>query len=59
MKGIFQIILGLLFIVLALIALTYNSWLVATINLVQGGIVIFLILIGIVTILLGFAEVKG
>jgi len=58
MKGLFQIILGLLFLVIMLLALTSESWLWATIKLIQGGIVIGVALIGVVLVLLGITALK-
>ena len=59
MKGVVQIILGLAFLVLVLLALTYPSWLLATIKLIQGGIVLLLALAGVVLLLIGLSDLKS
>jgi len=59
MKGFMYIIIGLLLIVIAIFALTYSSWLWATIRLIQGGIIIALVLVGFGLIFLGGSELKN
>lgn len=58
MKGMIQIIIGLLLFVIVLLALTESSWLWATIQLIQGGIIILLFLIGLGLIIFGASELK-
>ena len=58
MKGLLQMIIGLILIVGVLYILTYSSWFWATVRLVQGGIVLLLFLIGIGLVLLGASELK-
>jgi len=54
----FKVVIGLALVVLGLMLLTYDSWLVATIALIQGGIVIVIILVGLGLIFLGLTELK-
>jgi len=58
LNNFFKIIVGLIFAILALMLVTYNSWLAATIVLVKGGIVLTIVLIGLVLIFLGITELK-
>ena len=58
MKGLMQMIIGLILIVGVLYILTYSGWFWATVRLVQGGIVLLLFLIGIGLVLLGASELK-
>ena len=58
MKGLIQVVVGLLLIVAVLYAMTYTSWFWAAVRLVQGGVVILVFLIGIGLILLGASEMK-
>lgn len=59
MKGFVQIVVGLLLFVIVAYILTYSTWLWATLELLQGGIVLLLFLIGLGFLLIGFSEVKG
>ena len=56
MKGLIQILIGLVFIVVVLFSLTYTSWFWATIRLIQGGLVLLVFFIGLGLILLGASE---
>lgn len=58
MRGLMQLLIGLLFIVGTLWILTYTSWFWATIRFVQGGLVILLFLIGVGLVLLGASELR-
>lgn len=58
MKFIFKIILGLVFIILGLMLLTYPSWLSATVDLIKAGVVILIILVGLVVTFMGVAEMR-
>ena len=58
MKGIFQLILGLAFLILVFLTLTHQNWYLATIKLLQGGLVLTIFFIGFVLTLLGITEIK-
>ena len=61
-KNLFKIILGILLIFVALwLSITYNQygWWTATLNLIKGGIVILVVLIGLVLLLVGFSDLKN
>ena len=61
-KNLFKIILGVLLIFIALwLSITYNQygWWTATLNLIKGGIVILVVLIGLVLLLVGFSDLKN
>lgn len=58
MKELIKIIVGLLFIIIALFLLTYSSWLSAFVSLIQGGIIVMLFLVALGFILIGFTELK-
>lgn len=59
MKALVEIIVGLLFLVLGIFLLTYNAWFQAFVQLLQGGIIIVLLLLGIGILLLGLSDLKG
>lgn len=59
LKNLFKIILGLVLIVLPIwFAVLFPGWGQAAVDLIQGGIVIAIILIGLVLLVLGFSELK-
>ena len=58
MKGLVQLLIGLLFLVSVMWILTSSSWFWATIRLIQGGLVVLLFFIGIGLVLLGTSELK-
>ncbi|MBS3144681.1 hypothetical protein J4208_03785 [Candidatus Woesearchaeota archaeon] len=59
MKGLLQIVIGLLLWVGTLYLLTIPNWLQATLTLLRGGIVFGLFFIGLGVLLLGFNELKA
>jgi len=58
MRGLIQLLIGLLLIVGVLWVMTSSSWFWATIRFVQGGLVVLVFLIGIGLVLLGAGELK-
>ncbi len=59
MKEYIKIVIGLLLILLAIYAvLSWNSWLRATIALLQGGIIGLVVLVGIALVVLGISDAK-
>ena len=60
MKKFIEIFFGLLLVVVAVyIAVVVPRWLMSTIHLMRGGVIIGLVLIGIALILIGFSELKS
>ena len=59
MKGLVQIIIGLLFWVGMTYLLLIPSWLSAAYRLLQGGIVWGLLFVGLGLVLLGLSELRG
>lgn len=59
MKGLIQIVIGLLLWVATLYLLTVPSWLKAAISLLRGGIVFGLFFVGLGLLLLGYNEMKA
>ena len=58
-RTLFKVVLGLILILVPIyVALTYSGWGRATISFIQGGIIIFVILIGLIIVLLGLSELK-
>lgn len=59
-KNLAKIILGIILIIIAVwVIVSYKSWLAATWSLIQGGIIIGVILVGIALLILGFSDIKG
>lgn len=59
-KNLLKIIVGIiLLIVAAWILISFSTWTVATWRLIQGGIVLTIILIGIAFLILGFSDLKS
>ncbi len=57
--NLFKIVFGILLIIVA-VGLSYQlGWWAATLNLIKGGIVILVILIGLVLLLVGFSDLKN
>ena len=59
MKGIIEIIIGLLLIVFTIwILFTYQGWWAALKDVLQGGIMLLLLLVGLAVIALGVSDLK-
>lgn len=58
MKAFVEIILGLLFLIVGIFLLTYKTWFQSFVVLVQGGVVVFVFLLGLGVLLLGLSELK-
>ncbi|MEM4271476.1 MAG: hypothetical protein QXD13_00050 [Candidatus Pacearchaeota archaeon] len=55
-----EILVGIILIVVPIaIALTYASWWAAAISVLKGGILWFLLLIGVLFVMLGISDLKG
>ena len=59
MKGIIEIIIGLLLIVFTIwILFTYQGWWAALKDVLQGGVMLLLLLVGLAVIALGVSDLK-
>jgi len=59
-KNLAKIIVGILLVIIALwIAINYSDWGKATIDLLQGGIILAIIFIGIIFFMLGITDLKN
>jgi hypothetical protein len=59
LNNLIKVIIGLILVIVAVwFSINFTSWGRATINLIQGGIVLMVIFIGLVLILLGFSDLK-
>lgn len=58
-KGAWYLIIGVLLWIIFLYALTYSSWLWATVKLIQGGITLGLFFLGLGLLILGISELRG
>ena len=61
-KNLFKIVLGIVLIFVALwLSINYNQygWWTATLSLIKGGLVLLVVLIGLVLLLVGFADLKN
>ena len=59
MKGLVQIVIGLLLWVGTLYLLTLTNWLQAALDLLRGGIIFGLFFIGLGLLLLGINELRA
>jgi len=58
LKGLLQVIFGLLLFVMVFYILTFSSWFAATVQLIKGGMVAVLFFMGLGLFLLGLTELK-
>jgi len=62
LKGLFKIIIGILFIIISLWVAVVNlfgwNWRSATLDLIKRGIIIAVIFIGLIFLILGFTDLK-
>ncbi len=62
-SSLFKVVLGLVLIILPIYlvlgVLFFKSWGLDTLALIKGGIVLFVIFIGLIFLLLGFSDLKG
>jgi len=58
LQQITKAIVGLVLVILGLLLLTYDSWYMALLTIIQGGVVLAIFLIGLGLILLGLMELK-
>ena len=54
-----EILLGLILVLIPIwVAITFSSWGAATIAFLQGGVICFVILIGLLLLMLGISDLK-
>ena len=62
LKGLFKIIVGVLFIIVSLWVAIVNlfgwNWGAATLDLIKGGVILTVIFIGLIFLILGFTDLK-
>jgi len=59
LNNLVKVIIGLILLVLAIwFSISFGDWGRATVDLIQGGIVLTAIFIGLILILLGFSDLK-
>jgi len=58
-NNLIKVIIGLILVIVAVwFAINFSDWGKALIDIIQGGIVLAVILIGLVLIMLGFSDLK-
>ena len=59
-KGLFKLVTGIILVVAALwVSTTYTGWGRAAIDLLQGSIVLFIILVGFIIFVIGLTDLKA
>jgi|TARA_Y100000310_G_scaffold282433_1_gene303634 hypothetical protein len=62
-SSLFKLVLGLVLIILPIYLVLavpeLSSWGAAALALIKGGIVLFVVFIGLIFLLLGFSDLKG
>lgn len=58
-KNLFKIVLGIVLILVTLWLSYSNSWGTAAVELIKGGVVVMVILIGLMLLLVGFSDLKN
>lgn len=59
-KGLFKIIAGIILVVAALwISTTYSGWGKAAVDLLQGSIILFVVLVGFIVFIIGLTDLKA
>ena len=59
LNNLIKVIIGLILVVVAIwFSITFGDWGKALIDVIQGGIVLFVILVGLILIMLGFSDLK-
>jgi len=59
MKSVFEILAGLILIIIFSWAITFGGWWQAIKDILQGGILLSLLGLGLVLVFLGISELKG
>ena len=59
LNNLVKVVVGLILVIATVwFSITFSSWGRATLDLIQGGIVLMAIFIGLILILLGFSDLK-
>ncbi len=59
LSNLVKVIIGLILVIVAVwFSIAFSSWGRAVLELIQGGIVLIVIFIGLILILLGFSDLK-
>ncbi len=59
-KGLFKLVAGIILIVAALwVSTTFIGWGQAALNLLQGAIILFVILVGFIVFVIGLTDLKA
>jgi len=57
--NLFKIVFGVILVIVAVYLSYGNSWGIAALDLIKGGIVLLVVLIGVVLLLVGFSDLKN
>tara|TARA_Y100000034_G_C6566388_1_gene245298 strand:+ start:198 stop:386 length:189 start_codon:yes stop_codon:yes gene_type:complete len=59
LNNLIKIVIGLIIVIVAIwFSITFSDWGKALIDIIQGGIVLMVIFIGLILIMLGFSDLK-
>ena len=58
-KNLFKVVFGVILVIVAIWFADQYGWLDATWNLIKGGLVLLVVLIGLVLLLAGFSDLKN
>ncbi|MBI4159105.1 hypothetical protein HY500_02500 [Candidatus Woesearchaeota archaeon] len=59
-KGLFKLVIGIILVVAALwVSTTYIGWGKAALDLLQGSIILFVILVGFIVFIIGLTDLKA
>jgi len=59
-KGLFKLVAGIILIVAALwVSIAYPGWGRAALDLLQGAIILFVILVGLIVFVIGLTDLKA
>ena len=59
-KGLFKLIAGIILVVAALwVSTTHSGWGKAAVDLLQGSIILFVILVGFIVFIIGLTDLKA
>ena len=58
-KNLLKVVFGVILVIVAIWFADQYGWLDATWNLIKGGLVLLVVLIGLVLLLVGFSDLKN
>lgn len=59
-KGLFKLLAGVILVIAALwVAVTYSGWGQATLDLIQGSIILLVVIVGLVILIIGLTDLKA